>query len=325
MASPMHPLWWGLEKPGQVGVLDWITGVVRINCTVEEWERYLEGIQNDDRENLRFVELAETLSHECYHLLQICSTGYLYSFCMRLFDLVMPSLLMDSPVVDSISPAPETVESVRQLINELHDPGLYGLSPIDVIEGAAFHFQVSHNYLGAPSRFPVARKKLAAAYGLAYEKAAEALGEMAFYFLPLLANHSLLWEHPGNAFVHFARKLSTQLSCGTKVPWTLFMDGPGMRIGLATEIRDIVGLHPIFGDLVDVLEKEVDFHDFFEAPHQAVTLEIAVKVHPVVILDAAHGKRGVWIPPSRSVDSERIEALLILGHRAGIFFNRIGT
>lgn len=201
-----------LRPPGGWAFLDWITGIVRVNCSVEFY-RQVEAKRQDPGKigtlTPEEILLLETITHESYHFFQVCTTGYLFGIADALFR-VFQRYLTAHPVAryeDLPEAAPAGVAAEIASIKGLLDqPGPEDLTPRLLIEGAAFLAQKLNHWNGlTPEIYESMLAGEAEEYRLAYDVARELVGDRALTVVPLLTSLSLRSPEPVRAFVGMCR------------------------------------------------------------------------------------------------------------------------
>jgi hypothetical protein len=129
--------------PSVQGYMDWVTGIMQVNCTVEE---YLEGFKTGNFP----PNLLESILHESYHAIQIAMLGYLYRFAVTLHIIIrnsLPDHVNDYDELFEKLPAQiSQSELYINIIRDLHRKGPNGLSVIDIVEGLTYCAQNRQSY-----------------------------------------------------------------------------------------------------------------------------------------------------------------------------------
>lgn len=148
----------GLSLPNNTwGFLEWATGVLRINATSEEFKN-LSSLPNYER-----LGYEETITHEMFHLFQICTAGYLYYFATlslkEIYPLIIPyltdilKLLQETPggsvrtVGHSdlwqllVNTPPQPSKSLKMHFQSIDQPGNSNITIREIVEGAAYLVQ----------------------------------------------------------------------------------------------------------------------------------------------------------------------------------------
>ena len=121
---------------GVRGYLDWITGTLRLNYTYDEWVRILK--EENDFEEFHYWE---TLTHEMFHLLQICTTPYLYNYVTKIANIVPKAIEKLRQKQDADL---DLVDYFMQYIAQsttqhlIYEKNNLGISVFDLVEASAF-------------------------------------------------------------------------------------------------------------------------------------------------------------------------------------------
>lgn len=179
---------------GVWGYLDWVTGLVRLNLTGEE---YANGTRTE--------EFELTLNHELFHAFQICTTGYLYRLCTELLREIVRIIIAVSPEVDIfevIERPPAGTARINELLHAMDAANPDGITVRDLVEGYAFY---GHAALHDPALKAAAFSRRlddapAEEYRRAFRYCEAQLGRRAFGIFPLLCYLSLLFRDPPDVF-----------------------------------------------------------------------------------------------------------------------------
>lgn len=136
---PRHPaireLNRSLDLPGNIsGELDWSTGIIRLNATVEQWRSWRASPTKNPA-------LLATMLHEAQHALQIASFAKLYKTSLSLFsvagyiDSKYPDASNLPPKLDVALDDPKMLEIVKGAMWDLTWRGEHDLSMLEIIEG----------------------------------------------------------------------------------------------------------------------------------------------------------------------------------------------
>lgn len=193
--------------PNVWGFLEWMTGVIRINATVEELQRLSEV-----KERVRLA-YEETVTHEFFHCAQICAAGfphhYAASVTKELFPVLYPYLLNFSSQTDleeavtRFAEAPPSIPPrVLTLLDSLDEPGSGGITPREIVESAAYLVQKRTHRpdLEAPGYSHALHFAPAPEYRSAFFAAESILGDRAFELFPALSYLSLCFVRPQDVF-----------------------------------------------------------------------------------------------------------------------------
>lgn len=194
------------------GFLEWMTGVIRINATVEELQQFS---QAPERVRLAYEE---TVTHEFFHCAQICAAGYPHryasSVAKALYPVLHPYLQAFSSHTDleeasmHFAEAPPAIpHTLTALLESLDEPGLDGITPREIVESAAYLVQkrTHRPELDAPRYDQMLHLAPAPEYRSAYMAAESILGERAFGLFPALSFYALCFVRPHDVFVDLCR------------------------------------------------------------------------------------------------------------------------
>src|SRR5450759_1675647 len=135
----------------------------------------------------------EAMTHEATHLLQLCTLGYAYDIACRLMELVFYAT-REHKTLDAIyDHHGDYTARVSAVLDTLHREGQNGVTPLMILEGAAFLAQkVSHYDRLGPEEYARILDREA--------PSGEYLGADAFYLFPHVATLSLYTARPERAF-----------------------------------------------------------------------------------------------------------------------------
>ena len=248
-----------------IGYLDWITGIIRLNFTSEEYNSLIE--------NPNLWELyLKTNIHEMFHFYQILTSGYLFNYVINITTDVLvntfnmeENLLFEAIKDNRFSTTVE--EKVVKKISIIHKcGGDNNLSIIDLVEGAAFYAQevagknsVDHNHIIRKIKYIYKDSE----YSKAYLAITSSIGEKAFYIFPKIIYFCLKFSDPVyvfdiiNAEIHLIKhkiKNSHHNNIGL------------MKNDFISIIKDKNHHHKSFGMIenpLEVEEKNNDNHPFY--------------------------------------------------------------
>jgi hypothetical protein len=311
------------------GYLEWVSGILFVNRTLEDWQHFLS------RPDLDRSILEQTITHETYHFYQIATTGYLYRFASRLFDEVVS--LIGFPVRErNIEKLVENVMSkssgkLRDLVAELDRPGPQDLTVRDIVESAAYLYEFKAHYpeFGAQSfREQLEFEMPDREYRHAFQIAEERMGDGAFDNFLVVSVLSLCCDDPAEAF-----HTTVEMVQRSRVVYESYQDLEAILAASA----GISEIHPCLGTAAQVafesgglahrqnpIFRQATYDLNCNADHvrplglvvdPKVMQDVAVEVvRPIQLRDGA-----IWIPEafkkrSRYPDLEaRIEGLVVLG------------
>jgi hypothetical protein len=176
------------------GFLDWVTGLIRINLTSDQFS----GSERTEQFEL-------TLNHELFHAFQICTTGYMYRLCMELLREICRIIISTGKTLDLnklIRTPPPSSSTLDASLTEIDRANSDGITARDLIEGYAHY---SHEALQNPALDALDyARSLAAAPGHTYTNAfsysEQRIGAETFELFPLLCYLALLFRDPPSVF-----------------------------------------------------------------------------------------------------------------------------
>ncbi len=185
------------------GYLDWVTGLVRINVSGDEFSG-----------SRRTTEFELTLNHELFHAFQICTTGYLYRLSMetlREIVRIISSVQRSSDILRLIRTPPAGSATLDTLLSEIDESNNDGITVRDIVEGYAYF---AHEALNDPSMSATdysAKLVLApsAEYTNAFRFSVDRIGERSFEVFPLLCYLALLFRDPTAVFGKLHDRVAT--------------------------------------------------------------------------------------------------------------------
>jgi hypothetical protein len=247
--------------PGTAGYLDWATGISRINASYSEWQE-LNPRRRAKQITDRDIELREAASHEYAHFIQITTTGYLYRFAIRLYELLsrcvpQPKFVVPGP---DLKPPEVVAKQLAEHLAILDDVGPHGITSRAVIESQAFYIQKGSTLYGLSHKHYITMLDEAPGpeYRHAYDLAAERLGARAFKAFPVLTSLALCTLDPAESFVELveavaARKLSYTHTAGTPPFAELASTVCINTIGTSVDMLKKLPQHPVYTPVVSEL------------------------------------------------------------------------
>jgi len=207
---------------GQVADTDWATGAIRIFTRYQEWAGLISsdpaGFGDDD------LLLYEAVTHEATHRLQLTSTGFAYDLSRRWFYAVA-SAARDCTDLDAVNTSrARYLPLIQPLLDSLLRIGECGITPLSIIEGAAFYAEItSHRKMRraggqisdvGPRSFDdiLNEEAPSESYRIAYDIAVQYLAEEAFDKFPHVANLALFTREPERVFVPLLEKFGHDAS-----------------------------------------------------------------------------------------------------------------
>lgn len=303
------------EVPPEVaGYLEWGSGILRVNCSFEEWEEINRNFGNPRSEFARSV--LATVTHETFHFLQICTTGFLYAFACRYFDLMRNLIknragypLTEVKIRFFLNNPPEHTDEIIDHISLLDRPGHSGITVRSIVESAAYFYEHATHYPNIDARAYdeiLARDKPPEEYYQAYSLSKEILGNTAFSNFLLAAFISLCFSRPEMVYEDVLKIIASNslnykddrdLSKFFQAVQPLFSSHSAL--GSAAEVAlngSNAPLHPVYKNVILSLNETADKINPIElvVNPQAMTVEAALgNVRPVVF-----NKNHVLIPRS---------------------------
>ncbi|MGC1131434.1 MAG: hypothetical protein WA941_01320 [Nitrososphaeraceae archaeon] len=319
-------------------VLDWPTGIIRLNCTYKEFERLTTKIDLDMNEScLNERELAETISHESFHYMQMCTSGFLYSFVVDLFESIGKCVprgefkdLKDMfDIIDPQSPAAIKIQNNCRA--QFDNKGPKGLTVRSIVESAAMLVQkrMHRPNLNAQRYLEILDSlQLDEEYRSAYDVTLKYLGENAFNSYPFLSYLSLCTSHPTQALVYLCQSIEGQkIYNGVNLNRSLFADllkrSSLEVIGSSTDVARGKGIqHPIYFETIHHLnelieQNRLNIFEYLVAPHLLPNSLAQPLVRPSLFKKNngkyyAHLPESVWPEMSKDQRRDKFEVLLCL-------------
>jgi len=184
------------------GSLDWISGLLILNITDKEYEYFINNINSNNN-------LLETITHEMFHVYQICTCAYLYYSMAEISHEIMENIfnIDNVKLTDLFSQNLNITNKASKWIAELEGNKSYGYSILDIIEGYAFysHHRMtnkninSENYLSILKNYPTIYSNL---YMFLLNKIGS---KKAFLLYPCLAYLSLQFKEPCEIFSYLTK------------------------------------------------------------------------------------------------------------------------
>ncbi|MFH2047413.1 MAG: hypothetical protein ABIK92_19975 [Pseudomonadota bacterium] len=205
------------EVPPEVaGYLEWGSGILRVNCSFEDWEF----INNHPAGTRSFAtrSIMATLTHETFHFLQICTSGFLYSFACQYFDLMRKYIkqeagypLTDEKIKAFLKNPSGVTDDIINHISVLDRPGSSGVTVRDIVESAAYLYEHKTHYIDLDiagyEKF-LSQDLPPKEYYHAFHKAKEILGKTAFDNFLFAAFISLCFSRPEVVFDDVLKKIA---------------------------------------------------------------------------------------------------------------------
>lgn len=240
-----------LLRPDGLAYLDWISGLVRIDCRRDEWERLRSQLlarTTTQRDTLteREVLLLETFTHEVTHYFQLCTTGYLYRLARDLLAVLYEVLPHDVDIIGHI-PESEVARAAERLSaiksERLSSSGPEGLDVVSIVESSAYMTQKLYHYPGLTrEKYEDTLAGQPTIYSKGYEIARGYLGDETLGTYPVLASLALWTQSPGSSLIFLCETLAAlapkargELQFGHLLDWLIerpgFIGPPWPRVG----------------------------------------------------------------------------------------------
>lgn len=317
------------------GYLEWVSGILFVNRTLEEWREFLNRSGPDSLKRQATL-FDQTITHETYHFYQIATTGYLYRHVSKLFAEVAAQI--GFPVTEeSLERLMEHIpsESARTfgaLLAEIDRPGPNDLTVRDIVESAAYLYEYKSHYPAfdvQSFKEQIEIENLPKEYRYAFELAEERLGDSAFDNFLVISVLSLCFDNPTEAFYTAIEAIRR-----SGIVYTRLED---LKPLLATS-EEISMVHHGLGTATQVAFEDGHSIEYQNPIFREATYRLnnnASKLHPLALLvDPEVMRKGgaevirpmqlkdgvVWIPDEfkKRVDADvelenTIKALIILG------------
>lgn len=330
--------------PQTYALLDWCSGIVRINATRQEFERLREKTANPSSLTEDEATLMEALTHECSHYFQICTMGFLYQFAVELLEEVVALLPPDAATgLEALQKLSEqslnrTNSRVSDLLQKIDALGPDGITVRAIAESHAYFSQKTHHYsnLSHTSYKEMLENAPSIEYRLAYDIADAVLGDKAFDVFPVLASLALSTTAPQESFARFCRAAVNEAAPKTIGDTADLMQRlmVSVRVGFYGSAELLVKKwhkkHLIYTPAVSRLHRlpPTDFNLFayFAAPG-SLSVRLVSEASPLVIFNPPHDSpyslpifvpSGVWPitdKNSSTIGAEMIAMLWIAGTR----------
>lgn len=215
--------------------------------------------------------MLETVTHEHYHYLQVCTSGFFYQFIIKLFTLI--SKCKTQPIKtwqDLPSYVPNTItDEFKNLAYLWTRPGPEGVTVHSIVESAAFLVQKRTHHLGLdPDSYMTMLDEVPEVYGQAYYVARRYLHQNAFFLLPLLSHLALCTKEPERVFSTLCSEISQSVTLEMKnislnSVWDILLEvikaGTSEYLGNAGEVAEKreMAKHPIYTNSVHLLNERL--------------------------------------------------------------------
>lgn len=300
---------------GCLGEFDFISGLLYVHCKNAEYKALVakrskaQGRWNAElsqRERL----IVETSMHEYFHYLQVLSCGYLFETVAALSDALTGTLNRFKQDGSDDARLAGFGRIARNILRSLrHRDEGSSLSPIDIIEGAAYYFQArsleqvsDHDGMLKAVALP----GLPEEYARAYEYASARLERDTFDKFLSLAAYALLFAEPVAVFEAFVNRAATGSISGEF-------------------LKSLMARYPYVGTAVEVWAlRNKDVFTWYNRPLSK--LAKAKGMPPAFFDDWEEGlERRLLAPPLVFQDSYRgdlgIQAMFaVMAHRSALQF-----
>jgi hypothetical protein len=263
------------------GFLEWSTGVLRINATLEQFQAYtarlpegtIYGTHPDDE---MIMTLVRAITHEQFHFRQAMATGYGYTLACAAFIRIMQEIgRLPLPhdwngMLAAIAASPPLIPDLTARFAELDEEGPDGVTIRDVIESAALLYECKAHmpdldhakysrYLDLAMVLPEYRR--------AYDLATEILGPVAFDNFLVAAVLALCFRRPDQALGNILQQMAGLLHLDA------VYRSPDDFMGLASVVIAARRRYEYLGTAWHVLNGAIDntplVHPYYARPLQA--------------------------------------------------------
>ena len=268
-----------------LGFLDWFSGMLFVNEPLPRWKMIAsqEGFATAEP-HLR--QMAQTITHETYHFLQITTCGYLYIFASRLFVELAGIIKRGGPLdyerIEALVKNPPTPsDSVAALFSEIDKPGSAGVSVRAIVESAAYlyEFRVHVENLDDDTFRAILRDyDPPIEYRLAYDVLHQACGPVAFANLLPLCYLALCFADPASVYKRLVEEsVNRDLHYRTEADIPAFLQ-------LAVDLRRQYALVGTAGDVAETwAEQKRDQHPIY-FPGVAALNDLAHQISPIRLM-----------------------------------------
>ena len=300
-----------LALPSSVdGVLDWASGLVRLNRTWYEWDnlrRRPAGAQGVTAGDQALIQL---LTHEVFHFLQITTTGYLYTFAVELFEIVRTCVHVPStPEADVVvTVSADACEAMDRLFQRFDRKSSRGISARDIVESHAYFVEHRVHWQGLdPAGYEaVLSAAPAPEYRVAYDYAREILGNTAFHTFPLVASLALLSSEPAHTYTALVDSVAIKqlrYEAITDIPLFLAclkVTAGDTLVGTSAEVANTLPRHPIYFEMVRVLNEHCgggfSVLEFMAGPHRLLDVLANDATRPLLLNPSPQYAWPMYLP-----------------------------
>ncbi|MFT3924501.1 MAG: hypothetical protein QM778_18325 [Myxococcales bacterium] len=294
----------------QVAYLDWPTGVVRLNATLEDLHAALN-CPDLSQLDLGRRSIIEGITHEVTHAIQIATMGFPYLIAVERYALLRDCVkwpvtnLNDLPQI----PPSHVAEQLEDRLVALQAPQTDGISDLAVLEGNAVYAQFWTHYRGL-NAFQLMEHLtgLPACYSSAFTLCSSLLGTRAFEAFGMLSSLALCTRRPGAAFGLLCRETAKRKLADPRDGTYGYLEMVNdlhvaehiELVGTAAEVLERGSGHPVYAPIVmelnDLCESDgLSVLDYFAAPFERSAALAAASVRPFA-LNSEFGEQCVWVP-----------------------------
>lgn len=329
---------WTLQPPDPdvLGWLDLPSGVLFLNEEMDDLHRWRELPRSDDP---RGQALAQTVSHETLHFLQVVTTGYMLRWACEHYRCITQALkpFKDLAAAYLDEPDPKTLlalthrvdpahrDALQQHLQRLDRPGPNGISVRHLLEAQAFIAEQKLHWQGLDAgglHRLLAEQSPGLPYRLAYDVVRLRLGDpLAFNHYLLISNLALCCDDPPEALDRLldelARRPRPAAPGHTDIDWVrdaLQAAHCGV-IGSAGQVLDADRTlhHPVYVPAVHALGEAFDhgwdLMAFFANPAQGLGKIASQVTRPTVFRANARDQFLVIVPPP--LEESHVTTLLL--------------
>jgi hypothetical protein len=328
--------------PGADARYDWMSGVVQLDATREEFENAFnlssEIVERTDRGTVRLVATLDkarvhnALIHESLHFLQVVTNGYIYRWAVEYvvhatrgwLQLVGERHNEESVKLEALQGRIEATHAQRRFLlahlGAFDRPGVSGITVRSLIESLAYYIQIRGQFGFTSAEFARALNDCPdLEYRVAYDAVRFVVGgEAAFDLFPILCNASLCTSDPVWAFTKLIfldlKSIREDVRIGQfSKAWDALRHELGeLWIGTAPQVRTANPLpaHPIISPAVDrLIEVDDTKHpqlltSWFADPQFFRMESLSMQSHQTVMLRQAADGNFPIIPSPHASEAE---------------------
>lgn len=282
------------------GYLDWVTGVLRLNCTLDEYDQVLNG------DNPEFDIYWETIVHETIHFFQIVSSGFLYKYVTEIGWLFLSDKRFLGDIVKllyEISNNKFTISKIYEIYEKRHN----GLAVIDLVEGHAFycHKRALNKFNRKTETETVYKPYKGTVYHKAYDYLYNIIGENAYFMFSQIVFLSLCFTNPVSTYVRLCDGLkSHNFNINAHSAQTVFVElidsvysesfdkyeSKILSSPLEEQLKDNKLFNPFYTPIIKQLSGYEDFSDishYLRNPYEFRSDIFLAAMRPVLFNDAS--------------------------------------